>query len=272
MFKLAFALLALNQAEPEPAAITDAWLASAGEGSADLWLALDGQPLAMTSSSRGGALELELAGFACEARQILPPAGRPLTRLHTARSGEGGCTLVLEGQWSGAHAFLGEGGILVSLEGVALAPAPLSPVAGAAAARAASDTGMAASDDAARAADAAPATRADAAAAPPTSLAAAGGVCEQSGSRLEDTPWDLNAMSAHGDCLAGADRTGDAITLYERVLAFEPGHYGAALGLARLRAAQGDTAAAAELFRVAADSARTDGEALAARRAAGDLD
>ena len=69
----------------------------------------------------------------------------------------------------------------------------------------------------------------------------------------------------------GASTT-DAATLYERVLAFEPGHYGAALGLARLRAAQGDTAAAAALFQTAADSARTDGEALAARSAADNLE
>ncbi|MGY6662484.1 MAG: tetratricopeptide repeat protein [Glycocaulis sp.] len=273
MLKLALALFALTQAEPEQAGLTDAWFASAGAGSADLWLALEGQPLAINSAATDdGALELTLERFACASREILPPAGRPVSRLNMAANGQGDCIIRLEGQWSAAQAFLGEGGILVSLDGVAFSPVPLSPVAGAA--RTATDTSVAASP----ATEGTPETAQGTASAPnapatsPAVVTAAGGACEQSAARLDDTPWDLAAMSGHGDCLAASGRTADAETLYERVLAFEPGHYGAALGLARLRAAQGDTAAAAALFQTAADSARTDGEALAARSAAQSLE
>lgn len=276
MLILALALFALTQAEPEQAGLTDAWLADAGEGSADLWLALEGQPLSINSAATDdGALELTLERFACASREVLPPAGRPVSRLNMAANGQGGCVIRLEGQWSAAQAFLGEGGILVSLDGVAFSPVPLSPVAGAGAgaARTAPDTNVAAP-----ASEGTPETVQGTASAPnapatsPAVVTAAGGACEQSAARLDDTPWDLAAMSGHGDCLAASGRSADAETLYERVLAFEPGHYGAALGLARLRAAQGDTAAAAALFQTAADSARTDGEALAARGAAQSLE
>jgi tetratricopeptide (TPR) repeat protein len=271
MLMLALAFLALTQAEPDGSSLTDAYLANVRDGAADLWLALDGQPSALAATASEGALDLALEGFSCRTREILPPAGRPVRRLVLNGDGEGGCAIRLEGQWREADAFLGEGGVLVALDGIELAPAPLRP-----APAASTPTPVAVSapsSDAARAPDAdMAAVAAGGEPARPTALAAGGAACAQSASRLEDTPWDLNAMSAHGDCLAGSGSTDDAATLYERVLAFEPGHYGAALGLARLRAAAGDVAGAAELFQTAAESARTDGEALAARHAADGLE
>ena len=196
----------------------------------------------------------------------------PVTRLRMDGNQDGACILGLEGHWSDAQAFLGEGGVLIALEGVTMAAIALNPVLSAGGSPVAANADTPSPDRSAG--DSQPVRQANAspADARPTALTATGSVCADSASRLEDTPWDLNAMSAHADCLAGSGATTDAATLYERVLAFEPGHYGAALGLARLRAAQGDTAAAAELFQTAADSARTDGEALAARSAADNLE
>lgn len=272
MLIMALSVLALTQAEPQQAGLADAWLVNATGGAADVWLALDGQPSALTVGRSEGVLELSLEGFACETREVLPPAGRPVSRLALNGEGESGCLIRVEGHWRDAQAFLGEGGVLVALEGVSIAGAMLQPVIGAAASehsRAGPDAAsLATNEQASREEILAP----EVAASRPTALATGDGPCARSASRLEDTPWDLIAMSAHGDCLAGSGRTADAVTLYERVLAFEPGHYGAALGLARLRAAQGDMAAAAALFQTAADSARTDGEARAARSAAEELE
>ncbi|MFC4724524.1 tetratricopeptide repeat protein [Glycocaulis abyssi] len=274
MLILVLTLLAQISPEPERSGLIDAYLTNVQAGSADVWLALDAQPSTLTATGSDGRLDVVLEGFACEAREILPPSGRPVTRLQTGPGADGGCTIRLEGEWREAQAFLGEGGVLVALDGVELSAAPLRPVASAGttsrtpdqAGPAPSGQAQPAPDGARSAGDTAPSS-----AARPTALAAGGEACAQSASRLEDTPWDLNAMSSHADCLAGSNSTADAITLYERVLAFEPGHYGAALGLARMRAAQGDTAAASALFQTAAESARTDGEALAARHAAEEL-
>ncbi|MCC5996708.1 MAG: tetratricopeptide repeat protein, partial [Oceanicaulis sp.] len=85
---------------------------------------------------------------------------------------------------------------------------------------------------------------------------------------LEDAPWDLDLITAHGQCLAGAGDPGSAREQFERVLAFEPDHARAALGLAQVMEGQGDTDRAAELYEAAARGARTDGEALAAMAAA----
>ncbi|WP_429912238.1 tetratricopeptide repeat protein [Glycocaulis sp.] len=273
MLILVLTLLAQISPEPERSGLVDAYLTNVQAGSADIWLALDAQPLALAATGSDGRLDVVLDGFACEAREILPPAGRPVTRLQTGPGADGGCTIRLEGEWGEAQAFLGEGGVLVALEGVVLGAAPLRPVASAGTSRTPDQAGPAPSAQTQPAPDATgpDGDTAPSSAARPTALAASGEACAQSASRLEDTPWDLNAMSSHADCLAGSDSTADAITLYERVLAFEPGHYGAALGLARLRAAQGDTAAASALFQTAAESARTDGEALAARHAAEEL-
>jgi hypothetical protein len=94
------------------------------------------------------------------------------------------------------------------------------------------------------------------------------GPCEADEAALEDSPWDLDLLANLGECLVESDKAEDAKTYYERVLAFEPGHFRAALGLARIQEAEGNRSDAARLFDAASRSATTDGEALAARAAA----
>lgn len=96
------------------------------------------------------------------------------------------------------------------------------------------------------------------------------GPCDATAAAVQQSPWDLDALTRHADCLAGLgpDARENAAGLYERVLAFEPTHFQAAIGLARIREAQGRGQEAAELFERAASMALTDGEALAARAAA----
>lgn len=89
--------------------------------------------------------------------------------------------------------------------------------------------------------------------------------CLDTAMALRDSPWDLAAMTLHADCLVVAEDREGAAVLYERVLAFDPTHFRAALGLARIREAQGRGAEAARLYERAASAALTDGEALAAR-------
>lgn len=93
-------------------------------------------------------------------------------------------------------------------------------------------------------------------------------VCPDSAARLADAPWDLNLLSTHADCLVSVGDSESAVSLYQRVLAFDPRHFQAALGLARILSDQGDHQAAAELFETAASAARTDGQAVQARMAA----
>lgn len=94
------------------------------------------------------------------------------------------------------------------------------------------------------------------------------GPCDAQAAALADAPWDLDLIVAQADCLVEAGERANAVGLYERVLAFEPEHFRAALGLARLREHAGRHEDAARLFEAAAGSALTDGEALAARAAA----
>jgi hypothetical protein len=96
------------------------------------------------------------------------------------------------------------------------------------------------------------------------------GPCDATAAAVQESPWDLDALTRHADCLAGLGPAAreNAAGLYERVLAFDPTHFRAAIGLARIREAQGRGQEAAELYERAASAALTDGEALAARAAA----
>lgn len=282
MILAAILALALNGAATPQQSLNDARLVNVRDGSADLWLALEVQPDAMQAMAGPGEVSMVLAGAACAPRDIAPPSGRPVTRLVLSADGDASCSLRVEGQWETASAHLAEGGVVIALEGVRIAPTP--PLAAAAqtgtarVAQAGRETvrgdsvapASTAGDGAARTPDVsadrpeAPAERG----APVALTPSADGPCEQTGGRLEDTPWDLGAMAAHAGCLFDADQRRDAETLYERVLAFEPGHFAAALGLAQIRADAGAVEEARALFETAAAAARTDGEALAARSAA----
>lgn len=289
LLALAGALAAADTPEPSGwQGLSDARLVNVREGAADLWLALDSQPRTMEFSTLDGAISLRLDGGACDARQIVPPAGRPVSRITLSGAGADSCDIRLDGQWETASAHLAEGGIIVALEGVAvsaaspvLAPAarvtersstgseaPATQTEAASATAAGGETATSPQTDTATGDMSAPQTGTASRGAPVSLTPSAGGVCAQTADSLEDTPWDLGVMAAHGNCLMEAGRTGDAQTLYERVLAFEPGHFAAALGLARIRASAGRLDEARELFQTAAGAARTDGEAMAARSAA----
>ena len=95
-----------------------------------------------------------------------------------------------------------------------------------------------------------------------------GGRCAETARVVGESPWDLAAMTLHADCLVETESQGAAAALYERVLAFDPTHFRAAIGLARIREAQGRSAEAAGLYERAASAALTDGEALSAQGAA----
>jgi|GEM_PF-1512705 len=92
--------------------------------------------------------------------------------------------------------------------------------------------------------------------------------CEAEAAALADAPWDLDLLTAQADCLVEVGEPRNAAGLYERVLAFQPEHFRAALGLARLRQQDGRHGDAAQLYETAARSALTDGEALGASAAA----
>ncbi len=94
------------------------------------------------------------------------------------------------------------------------------------------------------------------------------GPCDPTAAAVASSPWDLDGLAAHAACLIEIGETVNGAGLYERVLAFDPSHFQAALGLARLRERQGRRADAARLFETAADAALTDGQALAARQSA----
>ncbi len=94
------------------------------------------------------------------------------------------------------------------------------------------------------------------------------GPCDPTAAAIASSPWDLDALANHAACLIEIGEYQNGAGLYERVLAFDPGHFQAALGLARLRERQGRRDDAARLFETAADAALTDGQALSARAAA----
>ncbi len=288
----ALALTSASQADD----VRDVLLLPGGQ---EVWIALDGAPSRLEAQAAPGRLVLSLAGFAPEdARDIRLRDGGPLESLTLTAGGQ----LVLSGAFSLARPELREGGVLIRFgEGPAYlaaaeaaeaprvyqigepqplerAPLEARPVEAADArarpAPGAMPTAFAPPEPALNADPdlAAAATEAGAQAGPPVEeVEAAPGPCDATAAIIASTPWDLDALARHAACLAEIGQRDNAAGLYERVLAFEPGHFEAALGLARLREAQGRRADAARLFEAAAGSARTDGQALAARQSAARL-
>lgn len=99
----------------------------------------------------------------------------------------------------------------------------------------------------------------------PSAPALAPAGCALTAAAVESDGWDLDALTAHSACLSEEGRGDEARPLLERVLAFEPSRFDAALMLAEITEDSGDTAAAQALFEQAAEAARTDGQAAAAR-------
>lgn len=256
------------------------------QGEQQVWIALDGAPTGLSAYSGEGHLLIALTGFSpSTAREIRARGAGPLERLSIRPGGQ----IVLSGGFQSAHAQLREGGVLVSFDAAAGAraeaePAPHGVPIGAPRPLAAPERmppapSSAASSRVARSEpqEVAPtpapaAVQAVAAEGVSGSGAAApAGLCEESAAAIAASPWDLDALAGHAACLAENGERRNAAGIYERVLAFEPGHFQAALGLARLREAQGRRAEAARLFESAANSALTDGQALAARQSAARL-
>lgn len=97
------------------------------------------------------------------------------------------------------------------------------------------------------------------------------GLCQAEAEAVAASTWDIPLMTAYAQCLQGGGEVASATSLYEQILAFEPDHFQAALGLAGLKAEAGDRDEARQLYMEAARSARTDGDALRARALANAL-
>ncbi|TGY89899.1 tetratricopeptide repeat protein [Marinicauda algicola] len=256
---LLLATLVAGLGGPASAELVDARLGPA-EGGPALWLAFDTQPRAVRAAGEAPGI-FEIDGVASPARVIEVALPAALERIVLAPVDADTVRLTLSGAIAGADAQLREGGVLIHLaeaERAAAASEPTPP------AQRAPRELRAPGDSPVEPAPAASPSAADAVRDDET----VAGPCAATQAQIAASPWDLDALSGHAACLAAEGLTDQAIGLYERVLAFEPGHYQAAMGLARLRTQRGETSVARELFLEAARNARTDGEALQARAAA----
>lgn len=102
---------------------------------------------------------------------------------------------------------------------------------------------------------------------------AAVNACAEADARIVDDPWDLDAMIVQAECARSNGNAGEAAALLERVTAMDPERFSALLMLAEIESERGSRDAARALYELAAQAARTDGEAAAAMarmRALGD--
>lgn len=280
---LFLAVAAITASAPAHAQLRDVLLVER-EGGPHLWLAFDRQPA--SAFIEGGVLYV--IGVESEAsRRISPSSPAPFASLSLAPEADG-VSMSLDGV-SISAAELRAGGVWLTLDAqgwtapprrIAAASTPYAPprpsasLANAEAATPPADPPAAdPSPEQTPAPAPAPAPTPaasvpDLPATPAQRAAAVNPACAGVAQELEDAPWDLDLIAAQGACLAHAGDSADARVQYERVLAFEPEHARAALGLARLKEAAGDHTGAAELYDIAARGARTDGEALEAMAAA----
>ena len=96
------------------------------------------------------------------------------------------------------------------------------------------------------------------------SAAVAGNACAEADARIIDDPWDLDAMIVQAECARSDGNATEAAALLERVTAMDPERFSALLMLAEIQNERGDRDAARALYEMAAQAARTDGEAAAA--------
>ena len=283
---LLLAAASLGAAAPAHAQLRDVLLIER-EGGPHLWLAFDRQPA--SAFIEGGVLYV--IGVESEAsRQIIPAGPAPFSALQLEPEGDGVRITLRSVTMDAAEVRVGGVWLTLDAQGWTAPPAPrvvaarpgpdtvpVRPFAPApantAASAAAPDAEAASPSPSPGAAPAAPEpepaqTSQPAPATPAQRAAAVNPACAGVAQELEDAPWDLDLIAAQGSCLAQAGDGADAAVQFERVLAFEPEHARAALGLARLKEAAGDLTAAADLYDIAARGARTDGEALEAMAAA----
>lgn len=107
------------------------------------------------------------------------------------------------------------------------------------------------------------------AAAPVNPVAAAAssatGECAETGAAVAENPWDDESLHRHAACLTQTGELQPAAVIYEQMLAFAPDDFRALIALAEVRAEQGETAEARELYSQAASYAISDAEAARAR-------
>ncbi|MEP3072204.1 tetratricopeptide repeat protein [Maricaulis sp.] len=113
----------------------------------------------------------------------------------------------------------------------------------------------------------APASSGAAVPANPVAAAAssATGECAETGAAVAENPWDDESLHRHAACLTRTGELQPAAIIYEQMLAFAPDDFRALIALAEVRAEQGDTAEARELYSQAASYAISDAEAARAR-------
>lgn len=124
---------------------------------------------------------------------------------------------------------------------------------------AADDTHAPASDTPAPSSSAAPENPVAAAASNAT------GECAETGAAVAENPWDDESLHRHAACLTRTGELQPAAIIYEQMLAFAPDDFRALIALAEVRAEQGETAEARELYSQAASYAISDAEAARAR-------
>lgn len=253
-------------------------------GRTQLWLSFDAQPQAV-SILPGEELVLTVDGVSSEEPRLIEPAVRGPVSALTLTPAPDGVSISVTGAFSGGEVEVRQGGVLVTLLNVTGVSAPIrrapprthvaeqTPATQPAQAEPAEvSAGSSDHDASAHAEDSPEMSAREPSSSGPVSLSGDvvmdESVCPDSAARLSDAPWDLNLLSTHADCLVSVGDSEGAVALYQRVLAFDPRHFQAALGLARILSDQGDHQAAAELFDTAASVARTDGQAVQARMAA----
>ncbi|WP_323762099.1 tetratricopeptide repeat protein [Maricaulis sp.] len=289
---------------PAAAEITDLRARLDGDAG-QIWIAFDGQPTGVTGEVTESGLIITIDGVTVRTRTISPASDDLVAAVNVEPAGEGAIVRLFASRgWQGAQAELRRGGVLVSMT-VTAPPAVHVPdsvyAAGASPAGSAGSEGSdaaparrhvteahaAGAPDATMvvdhsASDAAGATGAPAvsptpgptdlfAASPAAQQVATGGsvappgVCVEQAQAVAASPWDDEMLHAQAACLGAAGHLAPAASIYEQMLAFEPENYRAAVALAEIRVAEGDTAAARDLFDQAASHAISDAEAARAR-------
>lgn len=276
-------------AAPASAELVDARVLQQ-DGQGTLWLAFDTQPDGLDMERSLNTQRLVVTGVSSADRRIEIAVPSAISGIELTPTGEDSVEILLSGIFETVQAEIRQGGIAILYQG--------DPVSGPVVTRRSAQPrpaepgpagSQAAEPQAGRSDEPASVSANPAAAVPAPRESQAGDttgqprpgpadltqsdqpetvICGETEAVVADSPWDLDALASHADCLAEAGLTAQAVGLYERVLAFEPGHFAAAMGLGQIRRSNGSTEAARQLFLDAADNARTDSEALQARSAA----
>lgn len=274
-------------AAPASAELTDARVHQQ-DGQGTLWLAFDTQPGGLEMDSSLNTQRLLVTGVSSADRRIEIAVPSAISVIELNPTGEDSVEILLSGMFETVQAEIRQGGIAILYQGDPV-PGPVV-TRRSAQPRPAEPAQVEPQPESSDERDSVPANPSAAVPAPresnsgeadqarpgPADLTQSGQtdtvICGETEAAVAESPWDLDALASHADCLAEAGLTAQAVGLYERVLAFEPGHFSAAMGLGQIRRSNGSNEVARQLFLDAADNARTDSEALQARSAARGLE